>query len=276
MSKCIYCEKSAGLFSKFHKDCETNYNNGKNQILQEIGNHFRSENYKNIKQNVSKIANKSYIFESDLKKLLIKGYDRAVDLFLEDGVISDDEYAKLEDYETLFDIPKDEIARAGSTQKIVKSLILNEALNGKITKSRVEVDGSIPFLFEKDELIVWLFNRVELFELKTKTHYSGGSQGVSIRIAKGLYYKVGAFKGQPIKTEEIRHTATGILVLTDRNLYYSSDGKSLKIKYNQIISMPTFEDAIGIQQARVNSKTLYFKNIDIWFMFNLISNLIQK
>jgi hypothetical protein len=276
MSKCKYCGKPCGLFSNSHRECEKKYENGKIQILQEIRNHFHSADNLNIKPRVFEIAEESNIGEDEIKKLLIKGYDKAVDLYLEDGIISDDEESQLDSFITVFDISDDELAKAGSTQKIVKSVIINEALNGKITKSRVDIEGSLPFIFEKGELICWLFNRVELHEMKTKTHYSGGSQGASIRVTKGVYYRVGAFKGQPIKTEEIMHTATGILVLTDRNLYYSSSNKSLKIKYSQIISMPTFEDAIGIQQARANSKTIYFKNIDIWFMFNLISNLNQN
>jgi len=276
MSKCIFCGKSAGLLSKSHKECETKYKNGKSQILQEIANYFNSPAYQKIEHNLNKIAEISLIQKPAFKQLLLMGYNNAVDYFLDDGTINDAEFEKLENFGKTFDITEEELTQAGIQQKIVKSVILNEAINNEISESRVEISGTLPFVFEKNEILLWLFNNAELHQLKTKTHYSGGSQGVSIKLTKGVYYRAGSFKGQPIKTEEIECTGTGMLALTNQNLYYYSFAKSLKIKYNQIISMPTFEDAIGIQQVRANSKTIYFKNIDTWFMYNLISNLIRN
>lgn len=37
------------------------------------------------------------------------------------------------------------------------------------------------------------------------TIYQGKTQGVSVRIAKGLYYRTGSFKGNPVKIEEMKY-----------------------------------------------------------------------
>ncbi len=57
------------------------------------------------------------------------------------------------------------------------------------------IDGNLPFNLQKTEKLVWVFQDVDYYEEKTRTQYDGGSQGVGIRIAKSMYYKVGAFRG---------------------------------------------------------------------------------
>lgn len=273
MSNCIYCGKSAGIFSKSHKECVQTNIEGKTQINQEIKNYFQSENYSNLNQNLTSIANESYVNSNDLRKLIAKGYDDAVDTFLDDGILSELELNALDKYDDLFDISDEELSEYDTQTKIVKNRVLQDVLNNDIQKSRLTLQGQLPFLLEKDEIILWIFQDAELYEIQTKTQFVGGSHGVSVKIAKGLYYRTSSFRGEPIKTQETKLTSSGLLALTNKNLYFGSYAKNLKIKYSQIISMPTFSDAIGIQQSRANSKPLYFKNVDVWFMFNVISNL---
>ena len=273
MSNCIYCGKSAGLFSKSHKDCIKINIEGKEQIIQEINNYFKSESYKNVDKNLNSIANESYVDSGDLRKLIVKGYDDAVDKFLEDGILSETELNSLDRFDDIFDITDEELSEYETQTKIIKNRVLQDVINNDIQKSRLTIQGQLPFLLEKDEIVLWIFQNAELYELITRTQFAGGSHGVSVKIAKGLYYRTSSFRGEPIKTQETKFTSSGLLALTNKNLYYGSTVKTLKIKYSQIISMPTFSDAIGIQQSRANSKPLYFKNIDVWFMFNVISNL---
>lgn len=273
MSNCIYCGKSAGLFSKSHKDYIKINLEGKEQIIQEINNYFQSDNYKNVDKNLNSIANESYVDSGDLRKLIIKGYDDAVDKFLEDGILSETELNSLDRFDDIFDITDEELSEYETQTKIIKNRVVQDVINNDIQKSRLTIQGQLPFLLEKDEIVLWIFQNAELYELITRTQFAGGSHGVSVKIAKGLYYRTSSFRGEPIKTQETKFTSSGLLALTNKNLYYGSTVKTLKIKYSQIISMPTFSDAIGIQQSRANSKPLYFKNIDVWFMFNVISNL---
>ena len=55
----------------------------------------------------------------------------------------------------------------------------------------------LPFNLMKSEDLVWVFKDVDYFVEKTRTHYKGGSQGVSVRVMKGVYYRTGGFKGRP-------------------------------------------------------------------------------
>jgi hypothetical protein len=273
MSNCIYCGKSAGIFSKSHKECVQINTEGKEQISQEINAYFQSENYLNIDKNIGIIANESFVNSYDCRKLIVKGYDNAVNKFLEDGILSETELNSLDKFDDIFNITDEELSEYETQTKIIKNRVLQDVLNNDIQKSRLTIQGQLPFLLEKDEIVLWIFQNAELYELVTRTQFIGGSHGVSVKIAKGLYYRTSSFRGEPFKTQETKFTSSGLLALTNKNLYFGSTTKTLKIKYSQIISMPTFSDAIGIQQSRANAKPLYFKNIDVWFVFNVISNL---
>jgi hypothetical protein len=41
--KCIYCGKSAGLFSRKHKECEQKHNDTMQELRNKVGNHNLAE-----------------------------------------------------------------------------------------------------------------------------------------------------------------------------------------------------------------------------------------
>lgn len=70
-------------------------------------------------------------------------------------------------------------------QQEAMDAILKDIDKGVIPQ-RVEVVGHLPFNLQKTEKLVWLFRDVEYHEVRTRTEYVGGSQGVSFRVAKGV------------------------------------------------------------------------------------------
>lgn len=121
--------------------------------------------------------------------------------------------------------------------------------------------------------MIWPFVGVVLYEEVVRRQSYGASRGLSIRIAKGVYYRIGAFKGEPLITTSLKPKYAGSLIITNRNVYFYSTEKSIRWPYNKIISFVPFEDAIGIQPDRMNAKTIYLKGLDGRFAFNVISNI---
>ena len=111
------------------------------------------------------------------------------------------------------------------------------------------------------------------YEQRTRTQYQGGYSGVSVRIAKGVYYRTGGFKGHPVKIEEMKYIGTGIFAITNKHVYFASSSKSFRIQFGKIITMDPYEDGIGLQKDGATAKPQVFKNIDGWFTYNVISNL---
>jgi hypothetical protein len=274
MSDCIYCGQSAGFLKSKHQVCEMNHQSGSLQIIESIKNAIMSNSdYYKLENDVKNIVSKSFIKPLELNDLYTKGFDIAVDFFLNDGIIKTDEELKIYKFRSHFNFNQEIVDKNGSLQKIVKSSILRDIIDGKTPAAKMNIQGNLPFLLQKSESLIWIFKNVDFFEQRTQTEFQGRSQGLSFRIAKGVYYRTGTFKGHPVKTEEMKYICNGLVGLTDKNIYFSSTMKNFKISYNKIVTLDPYEDGLGIQKDGASSKPQILKGLDSWFTYNLISNL---
>ncbi len=194
---------------------------------------------------------------------------------LEDGIITPIEEEKILKFKDHFNFEQEILDKSGSLQKLFKALILREVMDGKIPEPKIILNGNLPFMLQKSEVLIWVFQNVDYYEQHTRTHFEGRSQGVSIRIAKGLYYRTGAFQGHPVKIDEMRYMGAGLVALTNLNIYFASAAKNLKVPYKKILTLDQYEDGLGFQKDGASSKPQVFKGLDGWFTYNLISNLNQ-
>lgn len=79
---------------------------------------------------------------------------------------------------------------------------------------------------------------------RTKTRYVGGSQGVSIRIMKGVRYHVGAYRGHPV-TEQFETVAdVGSVYVTNKRFIFAGN--------KEVVSVPIAKIAdVHLEGARV-------------------------
>jgi hypothetical protein len=160
----------------------------------------------------------------------------------------------------------------GSFTRIVKAVVIRDVLKGIIPK-HFKIRGSIPFNLRKGETIVWAFNNCEYYEDQTRRKYIGRTQGISIRIMKGVYYRTGAFGGSSIARTERTHVDTGLIAITNKHLYFAGELKSFRVPYAKIVSFEPFSDGIGIVRDAVTAKPQIFVTHDGWFTYNLVTNL---
>ena len=186
---------------------------------------------------------------------------------LEDQLPSKEEEGKLVRFQNEFALTQADLN--GSAERLAKALILRD-LDAGIIKSHIEVAGRLSINLLMSEVVLWLFNDTELYEIKSHKSYIGRSQGVSIRIARGVYYRVGAFKGEPVQTQDLVRQDVGSLIVTNRNVYFSGPIKSMRIRLEKIVSVQGYSDGIGLTRESVNPKPLIFKLDDPWFASNLI------
>lgn len=274
MGICKFCGLKAGLFSSVHKQCEQNYKEGKNSILSKTSEAITSQtDFSELNSEIAIIEKTNHISKAETNELFTTAFDKAVESFLEDGIISKDEEEKIIKFKDHFNLDQDILDKNGSLQKIAKSLILRDVFEGNTPKNRMNIEGTLPFLFQKDEVLIWLFQGAEYYELRNRTTYQGGSQGVSVKIMKGVYYRTSSFKGNPVITQQITPIGIGMLALTNKNIYFAATAKTIKIPYNKLISITPYSDGISLQKDGASAKPQIFKNIDSWFAYNLISNI---
>lgn len=208
------------------------------------------------------------------KTHLGRAWDFAVESFLQDGILDQTEEARLAKFKEHFGLSQTDLDSNGSLSKIVKAGILREIFEGKIP-SKVLIDGSLPINFQKNEQIVWAFPNAPYLEDKTKRQYRGRSQGVSLRIMQGVYYRVGDFRGHAVEYTERAHVDTGWVAITNKHIYFAGPRKSLRLPYSKIISFEPFSDGIGIIRDASTAKPQVFVTGDSWFTYNLVVNLAQ-
>lgn len=274
MSTCIYCGKSAGFFRKKHANCEKIHLLGINEYVKLVNEAINTQQTESdIETQLNEIVESSFITAEQRTRLLCKAFENSIDQFLEDGILSISEEKKLLMFMEGFGLSQTELDKNGYYSKTILASILRDLSEGKIPEQRINIGGVLPFLLQKSETLLWIFKNVDFYESTIKTEYQGGSSGMSIRIAKGLYYRTSAFKGRPVRSEQMTYKGTGLLAITTKHLYFDGSPKKFKIPFSKLLSIEPFEDGIGLQKDGVTAKPQVFKNLDGWFIYNVIINL---
>lgn len=271
MGRCKFCGNKAGFLKDYHKDCEEMNSNSKKQILK-LANHYFDQGQRVTKKEISKIAKSGFLVKKDVINLLANVYDNILEKNLKNGGLSYEVEQKLVSFSDYYEIPESILDIRDSVSKTVKASILREAGTTGDVFNRLHVD-ELPIMMQKNEDLVYIFYNVEYLEEKTSTSYEGSSDGFSVRLAKGLYYRKSAYKGRPVKETGIEFVSKGILFLTDKHIYFWSPSKTLKIKFQKIISLTPYEDGLGVQTEGVRSKPQFFRNLDGQFCSSFIKKI---
>lgn len=274
MAVCTYCGKEAGWFKTVHKDCQMAHNAAL-KSLRDIALQVATYggDLGNVKKELERAASGGFTTDAERRLELVSAWEQAAARFLEDGSLDKTEEDRLVAFGMEFDISDEEADRNGYLNKLAKAGVLRDLAEGK-TPKRLVVEGNLPFKLEKNENQIYTFQGVSYLETKTRRHFKGSSQGVSIRIMKGVYYRVGAFKGHPVDTTENVLIDTGILLVTDKNLYFGGAQKSIKLRFGKVLSLVPFEDGVGVQMDAASSSTKIFVTGDGWFTYNLLAKLV--
>jgi hypothetical protein len=273
MANCKYCNKPAGFLRFTHKECDAKFKGGKAEISSTALSAIRNNtDLTELKSNIERVARNSFINEPDQKALIISAWQQAVDAFLDDGVLDRSEETRLVEYKNHFLLNDTDLDRSGHLTKTAKAGVLRDLAEGKIPE-RVSLDGAVALNLQKSEKIIWAFPGTEYLEDKTRRQFVGRSAGVSVRIMKGVYYRESAFRGHPVEYTERVSLGRGLLVVTNKHMYFHSQVKSFRVPFQKIVSFEPYSNGIGFSRDAANAKPQIFINGDGWFIYNLVSNV---
>jgi hypothetical protein len=276
MAKCDLCGQEAGLLRKRHKECEARLQSGKSEIVALVARSALSPlDAPSLQAQVAEIGERSFLTQSGQKTLVIEGWSRAVDEALQDDILSNEEERSLMALADSLSLTRDDLDLSGAFSRVVKAAVIRDILEGTLPQ-RMSVKGDLPFNFQKGESIVWVFPGATYYEQRVRTRYEGGHRGVSVRVARVVYYRTGGFRGHPVKTTEMINMGIGPLGVTDRHMYFAGATKAFRVKYDKIVSFTPYSDGIGIQRDAQSAKPQVFVTGDGWFTYNLISNLAKE
>ena len=212
---------------------------------------------------------------AERRAALLQAWEAAVAGSLENGVLSLDEENALVRYMRHFYLSQSDLDRNGAYRNMVKSAIIREAAEG-IVPNRLGKTVPHPFNLTKSEQLVWVVADVDYYEVKTRRQRQGSSHGLSIRVAKGIYYRPSIFQSQTVEWEETVHEDTGLLGVTSKHLYFHGSRCGFRIRYDRIVSFEPFTDGIGVMRDAQTAKPQSFRTGDGWFIYNLVVNLAQR
>ena len=115
----------------------------------------------------------------------------------------------------------------------------------------------------------WVIQDMDYLETVVRQERRGSSQGLSIRVARGLYYRPSTFRSRPIEWEETVHAGTGMLGLTTKHIYFTGSRKLSRVRYDKIVAFEPYSDGFGIMRDAQTARPQTFRTGDRWFPYNL-------
>lgn len=272
MAKCKLCQKDAGLFSKLHKDCQIKKDDASKTIrFAAMNTAISNKGYEDLGK-LSREAQSNFISDQEFKGLMIQGWEDAVKEALEDDLLSVDEQKSLIDFQKNYKLTSEELNSNNAYFRVGRAETLRMVLNEKVPVP-LNYTGQLPFNLKNGESLIWVFQNVSYYEDRDKTIYMGGYSGANIRVMKGVYYRMGGFRGEPFQTTERVMADVGMLGISTEHIYFSGDRKSFRIPYEKIVSFKPYSDGIGICRDALTAKPQVFVTDEGWFTYNLISNV---
>jgi len=203
--------------------------------------------------------------ETKVKDIVQKNLSFLVDKALEDGVLTteeEDNIYSLINKAGIKEIPDSE------KNRLMKASFIRDLLNGTPRQSPCSQPSTIAL--NKNEKFIWAWENVTFSEVQTFKNFVGGSRGIGVRVAKGLYFRFGNYRGHTESTDKVVKQGTGIVALTNKNIYINV-GIARKFSLEKTIDIKPCEDGVFIQFDG-RQKPIILQTSDAWFMANCILN----
>ncbi len=276
MGNCQYCGMDAGLLRHTHLECQQKHDAGRKVIVSAVVDVIQTGSaLETVQSDLTKMGKLAYIPEARLKEIMAAGWAEALQRFLEDDVLSEDEESRLMTFADKFGLSQEQLNVNGAYTRATMAAVLRDVLNGK-TPARIHVDGAVPFNLQETESLVWAYPKVPYYEERIHRSYIGNYHGMSVRVAKGVYYRFGGFQSNPVETSQMEQIDAGMLGVTTKHLYFAGYRKSFRVPYTKIVTIIPLTDAIGICKDAASAKPQYFIMGEGWFIYNLVKNLSHR
>ncbi len=246
-----------GLFFRIWKQDKTNL--GDDLLIESIYN--SDKNSSNAKVEDKEINNHLI---TDLSRVSFKQYDQVVSDILNDKRITPEEEKSLYFSASYLKIPR--IYADWIVKKYYRYKILWDIEHKKLLLN-IKVD--VPLA--SNEECRWFILAAYLEEYYEK-YWTGGYQGLSIKVMNGIYYRAGGSRGK-LEHEKKTQSHRGILYLTNQRVVFTSQTKSFEIYLARIINFQIFKDVVLFQDGKSN---FVFQTGNTEILSVLIPRIIKK
>ena len=114
-----------------------------------------------------------------------------------------------------------------------------------------------PIILKKNETAYLVLGNMALHEPRAVRQTYGGYAGPTIRVAKGVSFRVGSVAARSESHDELRNIDQGSLVLTNKRLIFTGSKRTVNIDLKKIIAIEAYKDGVASQREN-KQKTEYF------------------
>lgn len=159
--------------------------------------------------------------------------------------------------------------------------------NAAITGGSIGTSAPIPLSLQDDEALPIIYESPVILQDGEACHYSstvdrvttknkvvgysGGSHGVSLRVCKGMSYRVGASKGVPIR-QDVLEKNSGNLSITNKRIVFMSEKGSFDKSITKLSAIEPFQDGLALQ---FGAQKYTFMTNDGPYIYQIISRVIN-
>jgi hypothetical protein len=277
MSVCRFCGQSAGWFSDAHDACTQKAEQGAATLEKRVADAIvQGKKYDDVKDDIQTVKSACAIPQDQFLVAFKKGWTQGVEKRCVAEPVSGIEFEQIGDFYRGVGITTEEMRSTHGFQTSVLSFLIWTVLNDEIEP----YNGPIHFNLSAGEVPVFGIANVLVSEERTTRSYVGGYGGVSVRIASGLYYRLGATRGHREDGASVQEVDYGDFLMTTEGIYFGGreHGVNFKIPYKQIVRFNPYSDAVGICKDGAKEKILAPQHVlqSGWFLFNILQALAAK
>lgn len=218
---------------------------------------------------IQKFAHEKGLDKVALEQAIREAVPLVIEDALDDGILTDKEEQSIESFLKAYELTSTDID-LNASQMLVRGMLIRDLLEGNV-KPRIRVPA-LPFKPIKNETLIWVYQNMTVAEIRKESKWKGGSQGASIKIAQGLYWRIDKMTAERVATEAIRDLGVGTVVITSHHLFYKVGNDAERIRHDNIFSLSRYADAVVVHRDGETKNPLVLKTDDTWFLANILQN----
>lgn len=179
--------------------------------------------------------------KEDIKSMRAEIFAVAFSVAKEDNQVTEDEEKELKEIQKYLGLADDEIQT--TKKELARLRLLNEIQKGNLSNISV-----VNLVTQKGEMTYWAEPAILVEEKIIRRRYEGGSQGVSLRVMKGVSYHVGGHRGHIVSETGSVPVSDGELIITSKRVIFRGDGKAFAIKLDKILDVQIFTNGLHFSE----------------------------
>lgn len=287
MAICRYCGQKAGWFSEAHDACIRKANNGIEALKTCMADAIiQGKPYSEIKPQLDKTTAESAIPQEQALAAIKEGWSQGVEQRSKAQPIGPGEVLVINDTYRAAGLRDEDITnKTAGFWAMNFSFLIWTVLHDQIDPYK----GPIRFQLQPGEIPFFGIANVLVREERTAKSYVGGYSGVSVRVASGLYYRLGGARGHAVESTSLQDVDYGDFLMTTQAIYFGGTEKRItfRLPYKQIIRFQPYSDAVGIcrngareqifaPQRAPTAEATQALHESGWFLFNALQALATK